>query len=253
MVDKKNTRKKYFVRMSQPSDLQNIIDFYKINKHKNVRERDAAILKERADNGAIVLIEDEQGKIVASSVSYTHKVEKDGVEKTMWVEIGSTRIAGLNGFPGVFDVMVTTQMFRAFLIEPPEDCFVGHMEHDFIQKTANRLGWRNVEPPEELQKSSNKTVSNGDMTDRTKDWFRLGLEGMPIMTKYMMKVMENPVLKHVKTGEEIEMHFSKSMIFNLFKDNIARFADMDFGSVDAPPPENNVRKHRDKWLKKHFR
>ena len=246
--------KDYYIRIAGSSDTKKIIEFYKSNKHANVRDRDASILKERAESGAIIFIEDAKGNIVASSVSYAHKSDDDTSDQIKWLEIGSTRVAGLNGYPGVFDVMVTLQMLRAFLVEPPEEFFIGHMEHSFIQKTANRLGWRMMDQvPKDLQKASNKTVSEQDMTDRSKDWFKFTLEGMPIMAKAFQKVVKQPIITHVKTGEQIRMNFNKTTLFNIFKNNIARLAEKDLGSVDAPNPKNSFRVHRDTWLKKHFR
>ena len=47
--------KNYYVRMSEASDIDKILEFYKINKHHNVRDRDADILRERADRSPQVI------------------------------------------------------------------------------------------------------------------------------------------------------------------------------------------------------
>jgi hypothetical protein len=243
----------YYLRMAVVEDIDKILDFYKANKHHNVRDRDPDVLKERADNGSIVLIEDEDGEIVATSISYAHNIEENGVERTEWVEIGSTRIAGLNGIPGVFDLMVVAQTLRAYLVEPPEDCFVAHMEHEYIQKTAERLGFRSCEPPKGLQEVSDKTVGTADMTDRSKDWYRMGVEGLPIMAQYMVDAWNKPTLKNKKTGEEIKISFERSTMLDKFKDTIENLAKRDYGSVDKPDLTEGIRKHRDDWLRRRFR
>ena len=194
MTAKKDEPTKYYIRMAEASDIDNILDFYHANKHDNVRERDATVLEERADHGSIVIIEDEDGALVAASISYAHSIEKDGEDVVKWTEVGSTRIAGLNGYPGVFDIMTTAQILRAYLVEPPEECFVAHMEHEYIQQTAERLGWRSMTPPEALQNISDKTVGSDDMRDRSKDWYRFGVEGLPIMAKYMVDAMKSSTI-----------------------------------------------------------
>lgn len=253
MTEKKDAPKTYYVRMADSSDIDNILDFYQTHKHDNVRARDEKVLKERADHGSIVLIEDEDANIVAASISYAHVVEENGIETVKWTEVGSTRIAGLNGYPGVFDIMTTAQLLRSYLVEPPEDCFVAHMEHEYIQKTAERLGWRSMTPPEDLKKVSDKTVGSNDMRDRSKDWYRYGVEGLPIMAKYMMEAMNKPVLENKKTGESIKISFERSTTFDKFKDNIENLAKCDYGSVDKPDLNKGIRKHRDDWLQRRFR
>lgn len=255
MTDKKDESKTYYIRMAKSEDIDNILDFYKSNKHDNVRERDEETLRERADHGSIVIIESEEGDIVAASVSYAHVVEENGVDVVKWTEIGSTRIAGLNGYPGVFDIMTCTQLLRSYLVEPPEECFVAHMEHEYIQKTAERLGWRSMTPPEDLQKASDQTVGSEDMKgrDRSKDWYREGVEGLPIMAKYMVDAWNKPEIEHAKGGPSIKISFERSSMLAKFKDNIEKLAERDYGSVDKPDLTKGIKQHRDEWLKRRFR
>ena len=85
--------KKFYVRFSREADFDKICDFYDLNAHKNVRKRHEELIKKLVKDGAVILIEDEDGKIVASSVSYPHKVaDKEGIERVQWQEIGSTRV-----------------------------------------------------------------------------------------------------------------------------------------------------------------
>ncbi|MFN7113472.1 MAG: hypothetical protein ACK4PK_03850 [Alphaproteobacteria bacterium] len=247
--------KKYFVRFSKPEDEQKVLDFYDMNAHQNVLKRESDLMKSLVDDGAVVLIEDEQGKIVASSITYPHKEkDSDGVEHVKWQEVGTTRIA-LNGYPGLFDAMVTMQVLRAFLVEPPEDRFVAQMFTDPVQKMAGKLGWRRL--PEEdvkapLVKSKETMVPPGASVG-TVNWFHLGTEGLPVMAAWMVKALENPVLENKKTGEKIELDFTKSSFFNMFEEEIRHLAKRDFGSPDTPDMKKGVQQSRDKWLKKFFR
>jgi hypothetical protein len=202
-----------------------------------------------------VIIEDEKGTIVAASITYPHK-EKDssGVEHVKWQEVGTTRIA-LNGYPGLFDAMITMQVLRAFLVEPPEDRFVAQMFTDPVQKMAGKLGWRRLDEQAvspHLVGSKEKMVPPGTSVG-TVNWFHMGTEALPVMAAWMVKTLENPVLENRKTGEKIQLDFSKSTFFNMFEEEIRHLAKRDFGSPDTPDMKKGVQQSRDKWLKKFFR
>lgn len=246
---KKQEKPKYYVRFAEQSDIDRIVDFYSGNKHHNVRERDRVVMEKLAKTGSITFIEDEGGKIVASSITYPLKADNDGAEKQKWLEIGTTRIV-MNGYPGFFDVLVSTQVLRAMLVEPPEDCFVAHMEHQVIQDKACKLGWRKFSPSEELKDVSNRTIDKKDLPDRSDNWYHYRAEGLPVTAKYLVDVMKNPVLKHAKTGEEIEVSFERVKNLMLFKNAVEELAEQDYGSMDKPDTSRGMREHRDKWLKK---
>jgi len=247
--------KKYYIRFSNANDYDKIMEFYNDNAHKNVRKRQQDLMKQLAEDGAIVLIEDDKGAIVASSITYPHKVtDKNGIEHVQWQEIGTTRIV-LNGFPGLFDAMVTMQTLRAFLVEPPEGFFVAQMHTAPLQGMANKLGWRRLDDmPDGLMDAKIKSVDPADVPKlSTVNWFVGGIEALPVMAKWMESALKNPVLTNKKTGEQIELDFSKSTFFNMFKDEIKNLASRAFGDVDKPDQKQNVQQHRDKWLKKFFR
>jgi len=244
---------KYYIRFSQTADFDKLSEFYDLNTHKNVLKRQIDLMKQLTEDGAVVLVEDEKGKIVAASITYAHKVTgKDGVEHVEWQELGTTRCI-LNGYPGLFDVMIAMQTLRAFLVEPPENIFVAQMETAPVQNLAHSLGWRRIDggPSQALLDAKGKTVSSGHATNN--DWFMCGLEGLPTMAKKMEKIIADPVIEHRKTGEKIELDLGKSSFFNMFKDEILQLAKKDFGDVEKPDQKQSVHQSRDKWLKKFFR
>lgn len=250
-----DTPKKFFVRFSKIEDEQKVFDFYDLNTHKNVLQREKDLMKGLIDDGAVVIIEDEKGSIVAASITYPHKEkDSDGVEHVKWQEVGTTRIA-LNGYPGLFDAMITMQVLRAFLVEPPEERFVAQMFTDPVQKMAGKLGWRRLDEQSvspHLVESKEKMVPPGTSVG-TVNWFHMGREGLPVMAAWMVKTLDNPVLENKKTGEKIQLDFSKSSFFNMFQEEIKHLAKRDFGSPDAPDMQKGVQQSRDKWLKNFFR
>ncbi len=249
-----DTPKKYYVRFSNAQDFDKISDFYDLNAHKNVLKRQSDLMEKLATDGAIVLVEDDKGNIVASSITYPHSVtDANGVDVVKWQELGTTR-AVLNGFPGMFDAMITMQALRAFLVEPPENTFVAQMHTLPVQTMAGKLGWRRMPdaPEQALLDAKGKTVPDAKAVT-SDNWFICGIEALPTMAKWMEKTMDSPVLENKKTGEKIELDFSKSSFFTMFKDEIRALAKRDFGDVNTPDPKQNVHQRRDKWLKNFFR
>lgn len=245
--------KKYFVRLSKEDDFQKISEFYQRNTTDKLMKREADLIKQMASDGAIVMIEDTAGKVVAASISYAHTApDANGVPQVNWQEVGTTQIE-LNGYPGLFDAMITMQVMRTFLVEPPEKFFVAMMEEGHVQKMAERLGWRRLEggPEKALLDSQHKGAPSEPVSAH--DWFMLGMEGMPAMAGRMIKVMDNPILENKKTGEKIELDFSKSSFFKMFEKEIRNLSGKTYGNADKPDLNDSVKKRRDEWLKHFFR
>src|SRR4051812_25664722 len=109
---------RYYPRFSRAEDHDKLLAFYDDNAHKNVLKRNADLLKKMISDGAVVLVEDQAGKIVAASITYPYtKTDKKGNENVKWQEIGTLRCA-LNGF-GIFDALISMQILRTFLLDPP--------------------------------------------------------------------------------------------------------------------------------------
>lgn len=245
---------KYFIHFSHAEDFNRLLNFYDMNAHTNVLKRDTDLMAQLVKEGAVIIVEDENGVIVASSITYAHKVaDKDGVERVEWQEVGTTR-STLNGYPGLFDAMIAMQVMRTFLVEPPENMMVAHMVTAPVQNLASKLGWRPMEggAPLELLKAKEKTLSNSNQA-AADNWFVCGIESLPTLAKWFEKVMDNPLLENKKTHEQIELDFSKSSFFRLFKAEIHNIASKNFGDIDRPDQKQNVHQQRDKWLKKFFR
>ena len=256
----KSTPAKYFVRFSERDDYDNIAKFYSEHKHHNVRGRDQELMKQLSENGSVVIIEDEAGKIVGAAASYP-LVTKDaeGHEHMKWAEIGAVRVV-LNGYPGLVDVLSTMSVLRTFLVEPPEDRFVAKIGHPAVQAIATRLGWREYTPDQETVDLAAKTkkmeedipLPAGTGTDPK--WYQIGIEGLPILAHYMNGVIDNPVLTNKKTSQQIEVDFSKTRFVEMFAPEIKDLAKRcDLGSVDAPDMARSVSKARNQWMKKFFK
>ena len=242
---------KYYIRFSQAEDLDRLVEFYTDNSHKNVRQREIDAMKPLIEDGFVAFIEDENGEVVGSSISYPHKVKENGVEKVKWLEIGTARIT-LNGYISLFDVMTVSQVLRAYLVEPPEDRFVARMDMPQVRALAERLGWRSFEPPEELLDISNSTVDQNKEAgkDRSDGWYQSGVEGLPVMAKFLIDALESPILTNKKTGDQVEISIERSKVLKIFKENIKNLTGRDYGSIDKPDMSKGVAKHRQEWLRR---
>ena len=218
--------KKLFVRFSTSQDETAIFDFYAENQHQFVFQRNPDVWKERIASGAVTLIEDENGKIVASSISYPI-VDSNGVQQ--WTEIGSTRV-GLDGI-GLVTPLLSAQVLRAYLLEPPEDRFVleivignNHSKHVFM-----KLGATLFDIPDGLHEKVKSTIAPGS-GKQTVEWFQMGAETIPDLAKNI----KDTILKNKKTGEEYELDFSRCALVIHFKQEVEGLAAKDFGDVKIP-------------------
>lgn len=245
-----DTPKKLFVRFSNVDDHDKIMDFYRANPHSNVSDRHEDLMKKMADNGSIILLESEKGEIVGASISYPLMSEKDP-SRQQWLEIGTTRIV-LNGYPGMFDVMIAMQTLRAYLVEPPDDKFVCQMESPLVRKMAYKLGFRPLQPSEELVRVSDATVE-AEETCGDENWYSAGPEALPVLAKLMRDALDKPYLENPKTGDKIKLDFSKSVFFKLFEPEIRDLADRNCGDPDKPNPAASISQNRKEWMHKFFK
>jgi len=226
------SKKKLYLRFSTSDDVKAIIDFYQSNEHEYVAHRDIDIMKERIESGAVTIVECKDGKIHAASISYA--IEKDGEHK--WTEVGSTRIS-LNGLKGdgysLFDVLVSAQKVRAFLLEPPEDHFVIEIDVDnkSSQFVFERLGCQSFDnAPPEITEAAESTMAPEDTGVPIK-WYQFGLEGIPGLAKNLINSSKKPILIQKGTGIEYELDFSKNQLNIMFKEHIKHLSKQDFCNI----------------------
>ncbi|MBI1214265.1 MAG: hypothetical protein GC185_00435 [Alphaproteobacteria bacterium] len=239
--------KKLYVRFSTAQDEQKIFDYYTENEHEFVAKRDPEIWKERISSGAVTLIEDEQGKIVASSISYPLMTkDADGNDAHTWSEIGSVRVT-LDGI-GLFKTLMAAHVMRSYMLEPPDDRFaieivIGneHSKHVFLKEGATP--WQ---IPDELRKLVEDTMSPDDDTGAV-EWFQLGVEAMPHFAQQLLKQEANPKLVNKKTGEEYELDFSKCVLTTTLRDQLEKLSGLDFGDKAKPQMKHGLKKFRDKF------
>ena len=217
-------REKLYVRFSTSADIEAVRNFYQDNQHQFVFQREPAVVKERVEAGAVTIIEDSKGTIVASSISYPIVVKDgEGNDSHRWTEIGSTRIA-LEG-AGVFKPLISAQVLRAFFLEPPEDRFVLEIVKTNGRSTDvfQKLGSLPFAVPEDLTKAVQKTIApNSQGAEVT--WYQLGPETISDLARNIVSLMDNPVLKNKVTGQEYDLDFSKCHLQTLFSAELRKLA-----------------------------
>jgi len=239
--------KKLFVRFSTAQDEQEIFDYYNQNKHEFVFQRDPNVWKERIASGAVTLIQDEDGKIVASAISYPiTQTGEDGHETHQWTELGSARVA-LDGI-GLIRTLVSAQVLRAYLLEPPDDRFVmeivvgnAHSRHVFT-----KMGATPFDIPPGLVEKVKCTVAPGS-GQAAVEWFQMGVEVMPDFARNILAAQKNPVVKNNKTGDEYELDFSRCVLATQFQEDMEELAVKDFGDVKKPDHGRGLNSFKNKF------
>lgn len=241
--------KKLFVRFSTSQDEKKIFDYYKENQHKYVFQRDADVWKERISSGAVTLIEDEAGKIVASSISYPVMMkDAKGDDVHQFTEIGSVRVA-LDGI-GLGKTLVSAQVLRAYLFEPPKERFILDIVvgNEASRAMFAKLGATLHDLPAALKKKPEEktTTSVGGKGASPVDWFQIGPEAIPNLANNLLEREKNPAVVNKATGEEYEIDFSKCMLMTQFKNELKQVAQQDLGNAAKPDYRHTVAAMRNK-------
>jgi hypothetical protein len=243
---------RFFIHFSSIDDLPRIMEFYRENPHQNVCDRNDDLMRKLADEGSVIFVEDEKGKIYGASISYPLLREAGDTTVREWVELGTTRMV-VNGYPGLFDMMIAMQTLRAYLVEPPEDRFVCQMESAAVRKMAARLGFTPYTPTDEVVRISDQTIS-AQYDSGKENWYSAGAEALPVMAALMCAALDKPHLTHQKTGERVVVDFSKSRFFHAFENEIRALAARDIPNItDDPLQSKRVAENRNDWMKRYFR
>lgn len=242
---------RYYPRFSRADDHDKLLEFYSDHQHKNVLNRDPELLKKMIGDGAVVLVEDKAGEIVAASITYPYtKADANGAEETKWQEVGTLRCA-LNGF-GIFDALVSMQTLRTFLLDPPSDRMIAQMETTPVQNLAKSFGWREFTPLKEIFDIKAGTVTNYNDPHGHDNWYSLGAEAMPIAAKALVRLYDNPVLENPKTHEKIVLDFSRSNFCSELMPQIRQLAGMDLGNVDKQDLTKGLAQQQKNLVKRYF-
>lgn len=216
--------KTLYVRFSTAADLDRIVRFYNDHQTPYVFPRATEVWKERAAAGAVTLVEDEAGNIVASTISYPI-IAKDehGEDIHRWTEIGSVRV-GLEGI-GLFTPLISAQIMRAQLLEQPKDRFVLEIvvTNERSIHVFEKIGGKPFTVPEDLFKAV-QTTFTPEALDRKVTWFSIGPEDIPAIAANIMGSIGNPVLKDKRTGAEYRIDFSRTVLQSVFLDDIRTLA-----------------------------
>ncbi len=242
---------RYYPRFSRASDHDKLLDFYNSNAHKNVLKRDTDLLKKMISEGAVVMIEDEAGKIVAASITYPYETkDAHGNEDVKWQEIGTLRCT-LNGY-GLLATLVSLQTLHTFLVEPPSDRFIAHMETAPVQNLAMKLGFREFTPSPEIFTLKSAMVPEHNDPLARENWYQVGIEAMPVMAGAIVKLFDNPVIENPHTHEKIILDFSRSTFCQMLEPEIRALAAASLGNVDKPDFSLSTKKQQKKLIRDFF-
>jgi hypothetical protein len=209
-------------------------------------------MQDLARNGSVIVIENDKGEIVGASMSYPLITAENGTPEYKYMEMGTTRMS-LNGYPGLFDMMISLQVLRAFLVEPPSGKFVCQMEGAPVRAMAHKLGFRPFVPSDELSRVSDGTVGP-DASYGKDNWYCAGPEVLHVMAQRFFEAKDKPCIAHVKTGHQIEIDLSKIKVFGLFEPELRKLAQSqpEF-TPDNPDPKASLSAERQKFMHRFFK
>jgi len=238
LTQTQDTQRVMRLRFSRKCDVERLTEYYGENTHENVYVRDPAVLRERIESGAAIILEDDQGHIHGASISYPITLEKGGETCHVWSELGSTRIT-LNGF-GLYPYMVAAQTLQGFMVEPPYNCFVAEVDVDnaaVIGLLHGKLQWPEYDAPKSLTDKMEDSVKEGEEIVPV-NWYHCGPETLQHQAQVVKKLVDNPVLVNKKTGETIELDLSQFQLANAFKPALEQLA------AEGARPDNGPRRYK---------
>lgn len=239
----------YTVRFSQAEDYDRVVEFYTKNYHENVCNRKEDLMRRLEANGSNILIEDKAGNIVGSSLAYPLS---GAGHPSQWIELGSTRMI-LNGYEGLFDIMVALQALRTFAAEPPQDLFAVQTESIRVRDKFNALGFRDFTPPAGLVQASDNTLKAYNGTCGFEKWAAAGVEALPVMAQRLIEAIDRPYLTNPKTGDRICIDLSQITSFKEFEKDIRALATTKIGDPDAPDHSRKMVHVRENWMRQRFK
>lgn len=239
--------KKLYVRYAEPADEQAVFDFYSSNEHEFVAKREPEVWRERIASGAVTLIEDEDGKIVASAISYPVLVKNEqGEDVHKWTELGSVRITqeGL----GLFKTLLSAQVMQAYMMEPPEDRFaieiiVGNQRS---KAAFEKHGVVPFDIPQDLQDAVGYSISPDD-PGLPVEWFQFAPEHMPDLARTLLDAEKNPKITDKKTQQEYELDFSRCAVLKNLRPALEKLAGSDYGDPKMPDMKAGMKSIKDKF------
>jgi hypothetical protein len=218
---------KLYLRFSTAADLDRVVEFYEQHRSPYVFQREREVWKERVEAGAVTLIENAKGDIVASTISYPLRAGSGagqydaGDQGHRWTEIGSVRVA-LEGI-GLFRPLIAAQVLRAAAYEPPEDGFVLEIvnANTRSREAFAKIGAAPFTLPGELFEQVQQTFAEGK--DREVGWYRIAPETYPVFAAEIASASGRR-LGNAAAGQHYVLDTSRLLLEDLVRDVSAHHA-----------------------------
>lgn len=222
------------LRFSQPKDSPQILAYYKENAHQHVHIRDPKWITDHVGKGQFLILENEDGEIIASSATYDYVTEADTDGRPSFFEIGSTNFSPEgNGF-GLYPLFIASQVIEAFLNYPPKDKFIANVYDSSPvgrKMLVPKVGWKVIEPSEDVLKKFKSTKSAEHTNEEPMTWYGSPSECLPHQARVVLDFIENGTITH-KSGERaVEIDFSEFSLANELKPLLQEIAHGKFSEV----------------------
>lgn len=201
-------------RMSEGVDARKIREFFVANPDETLKDRDEDEIRERAELGKILLVEDQHDNLVASFSAF-ERGNVVGSSQPRWVEIGAA-LCAISGM-GLYNKIMPTIAVNEFLFNPPSDCIVatavtssGHV----VSMLKDKMGWELYDPSEDLaalfdieisEENTKKTyVIQGDQVEP----FRVTSPLVPNQARLTDAFLSSASIPNKHTGNTVRLDFS---------------------------------------------
>lgn len=221
------TEQTYYLRFSTAADEQALLDFHHANPSPYISVRKEEALRDTLSNGLTIFLEKEDGTIVGASSIYPHRYPNDKA-RIQFNELGTTRLT-VEGYRGLFNIMVGTKVMKAQIYNTPAEGFVFNTFSKGFQSKVEKDGYVRIEDPAKLA-ACKAALDNTTVTpsDKPLVWYSFSVANAPrLVRENVLPALDNPI----SNGKaSLRVDFSRIAQAKAFEDglrDIAAIADND--------------------------
>lgn len=234
-------RERLRIYFSRAADLPDVLAYYNAHRHDAVDIRKGDVTENAVKGGRFLLLRDRTGALRAGSATYDFATAA-GRDKRAWSEMGTTR-ATLPGF-SLYQFMISTQVIREFLDNPPTDRFFAIIDHDndAVIKRLYQTGWVDYTPDNHLVKALKATKDYS--TDNPVVWRCATTATLPQQARTVLAQIDKGKLVNPRTGAEADLDFTDFPLAHRLRPHLEALAHGPFADMLEKSPHLGLKAAR---------
>ncbi|GEM_PF-2497067 len=232
------------LRFSSAADIENVLNFYKGNRHQHVHIRDEALLASRVRDGHFLILQDKDtGEVLASSGSYDYTVTGD-TDRASYAEIGSTRFSDKVAGFGLYPLFIASQVVHGMLGRPPKKMYIANVYDDSPvgrEMLTKKVGWNVINATPDIIETFLKTKdpsTKGDMRPMT--WYGSPASCLPHESRVILGYLATPQIKHKKLDCVLNIDMSGFDLANKYNPHLKSLASGQWDSLMSDEHGKNM-------------